>query len=316
MPRPRLDGRTPLFIVINAASGEAERAQREMTDVLRAARRQHHFFTVAGERERDAEFRRAAVVAARHEGALIVAGDDAAINAGVNATLPTGRPLGIVPLGPVLHTCRMPDAQIEPAHAIAELLTARVCAQRVGWVNGRCFLASASVGLHPEILAARELHPRRSAIGRARELWSALTGMWRSPQRLELELRCGDQREIVRTPTLLVDNDSLQLRRIGLDESDDLQRQRLAALVVRPLPTPKLCWLALRGAQGELARDQNLRAFGFRRLTVRPRFHGWGAIKVLVDGQVRWMRPPLVFSVSQYPLMLMTPVRAPAMAAA
>lgn len=307
MQRPRLNGRTPLFIVVNGACAGAAKAQRAIGDVLRAARRQHYFFTV-GSAGDELEFRRAAHIAARHEGAVIVAGDDAAINAGINATLPTMRPFGVVPLGEVQCASRLPDVPLDPACATAALLTAQVTRQRIGWVNGRCFLSSASVGLHPELL-----EQRAAGHGRPPGWWSGLAGMWRSAQRFELELRRGDELQMMETATLVVGNPSAEPSQALLRAP---REHTLSAVVLRPHATSKLCWLALRGGLEQLARDEHVRAFDFRRLSARPRSHGWGAVRVLIDGQPRWLRPPFVFSVCQHPLLWMTPERVTSAAAA
>jgi len=314
MYKPRLNSQTPLFIVINAGSGsgDADQARHQIADVLRAANREHHFVTISDPKRIDAECRRAAQIAQRYEGAVIVAGGDGTIN----ATLPTGRPFGIIPLGTFNCTSRSHDIPLDPASAAEALLHARVQTQQVGWVNDRCFLVNASVGLYPEILQDREAWKERFGRYRAVAAWSALSTLWHSQQRLVLELRHGDEREVVHTPTLFVGNNADQLEQVGISEAEDLQRHQLAAVVVKPVGTSKLFWLALQGALGKLGEDENVRTFAFRRLTVRPRRHPWRMVKVAVDGEIRWMKPPLVFSVSAHPLMLMTPARSASTAVA
>jgi diacylglycerol kinase family enzyme len=317
--KPRLNAQTPLFIVINAGSGsgDADQARHQIADVLRASGRQHHFLPVSDPRRLDAECRRAAQIAQRYEGAVIVAGGDGTINAGINAALPTGRPFGIIPLGTFNCTGRSHEIPLDPVSAAGALLSAQVTPQQVGRVNDRCFLVNASVGLYPEILQDREAWKQRFGRYRAVAAWSAITTLWNSQQRLVLELRHGDAREVAHTSTLFVGNNADQLEQVGVAESDDVERDHLAAVVIKPVATPKLFWLALQGALGKLGEDENVRSFAFRRLTVRPQYQPWRMIKVAVDGEIRWMKPPLVFSVSAQPLMLMTPARseAPAVAA-
>jgi len=317
--KPRLDDQTPLFIVINGSSGsgDADQARQQIADVLRVAQREHHFVTVSDPKRLDAECRRAAQIAQRYEGAVIVAGGDGTINAGLNATLPTGRPFGIIPLGTFNCTSRSHDIPSDPASAAEALLRAEITPQQVGWVNDRCFLVNASVGLYPEILQDREAWKERFGRYRAVAAWSALTTLWHSQKQLVLELRHGDEREVVRTPTLFVGNNVEQLEQVGVSEAQDVQQHhQLAAVVVKPVGTSKLFWLALQGALGKLGEDENVRSFPFRRLSVRSRLYPWRMIKVAVDGEIRWMKPPLVFSVSGHPLMLMTPARSAASAVA
>lgn len=321
MPQPRLHSRTPLFIVINggSGSGDAEQARQQIADVLRAAKREHHFITISDPKRIAAECRRAAQIAQRYDGAVIVAGGDGTINAGINAALPTGRPFGIIPLGTFNITGRTHDIPLDPASAAQALLHAQITPQQVGMVNDRCFLVNASVGLYPQILQDREAWKERLGRYRAVAAWSAIHTMLHSSQRLVLELRHGDQREVVHTPTLFVGNNPLQLEQVGLSEAEQVQRQQLAAVVVKPVSTPRLFWLGLQGALGRLGEDENVRSFAFRRLSVRPKLSSRRMLKVAVDGEICWMKPPLVFSVASHPLQLMTPaavtsVRAPAAA--
>src|SRR6188508_2764357 len=62
MYKPRLNAQTPLFIVINGASGssDADQARHQIADVLRSAGREHHFVTISDSKHIDAECRRAA----------------------------------------------------------------------------------------------------------------------------------------------------------------------------------------------------------------------------------------------------------------
>jgi hypothetical protein len=137
--------------------------------------------------------------------------------------------------------------------------------------------------------------------------------MWRSSQRFELELRRGDELQMIETPTLVVGSTAAPEQGYALLRGP--REHVLSAVALRPHATSKLCWLALRGGLDQLASDEHVRAFDFRRLSVRPR-RGWGAIRVLIDGQVRLLRPPLVFSVCQHPLLWMAPMRASSAAAA
>jgi hypothetical protein len=53
-----------------------------------------------------------------------------------------------------------------------------------------------------------------------------------------------------------------------------------------------------------------VRDFAFRRMVVRPRRRYHRLMKVALDGEVRWLEPPLSFAVSPRDLMLMTPAKA------
>ncbi|RZJ25270.1 MAG: diacylglycerol kinase, partial [Haliea sp.] len=112
------------------------------------------------------------------------------------------------------------------------------------------------------------------------------------------------------TPTLFVGNNHLQLARVGIDEqqADAVEQGQLAAIVVRPIGTLALFGLLMRGVLGQLGEAGNIDSFSFRRLTVTPR--GARRVKVATDGEITWMRTPLVFEVAPQPLLLMVPAPA------
>lgn len=56
---------------------------------------------------------------------------------------------------------------------------------------------------------------------------------------------------------------------------------------------------------GRLGDADNIDSFSFRTLTVSPR--GRKRVKVATDGEVMWMKAPLVFQVAEDPLLLLIP---------
>src|SRR5690606_11411551 len=113
----------------------------------------------------------------------------------------------------------------------------------------------------------------------------------------QLDLRIEDDGEArrLRTPTLFVGNNALQLDQVGVAEADAVARNRgrLAAIVVKPVGTAMMVWLALRGALGRLGDAEQVETFAFRRLVLDP--VGQRRITVATDGEIRRMRTPLAF---------------------
>src|SRR5690606_14697639 len=108
----------------------------------------------------------------------------------------------------------------------------------------------------------------------------------------------------VRTPTLFVGNNRLQLEQVGIAEASAVDRDRLVAVVLRPVGLGELLWLGLRGAFGTLGDGENVLSFAFDRITVRPRRPG-SRVKVAVDGEILWLAPPLELAVAPEPLYLL-----------
>lgn len=299
----------PLFVLANPGSGasDAEATRQLLSQVFDDAGRRAEFIDVgdpAGLAERCKE---AGQQAAREGGVLVAVGGDGTINAVAQAALAHGCPLGIVPQGTFNLFARNQGIPQDASAAARALLAAQPEPVQVGWLNEQLFLVNASLGLYPQILHDREEF--KSQWGRRR--WVAvLAGLhtlfeWRRQLRLEIEL--GGEWIAVRTPTLFVGNNRLQLERIGIEAevTAPVGSGRLAGIVVRPIGTMAMLGLALRGGLGQLGEASAVHSFAFRTMTVYPGRRA--RVQVATDGEVRWMAPPLQFAVSQQPLVLMRP---------
>ncbi|MDY6945794.1 MAG: diacylglycerol kinase family protein [Pseudomonadota bacterium] len=311
MADPVLAPDAPFHIVSNAGSGsrDAHEARQQIQAIFAAANRRHEFILIDNPVQLGEVAKKAVDSAARSGGAVVVAGGDGTINAILQAVLPTRRPFGIIPQGTFNYSGRAHGIPLETADAATALLTARVKPVQVGLVNGRAFLVNASVGLYPELLQDREAYKRQYGRHRSVALWSGLVSLLREHRQWVMELDRGQGREQLRTPSIFVGNNVLQLEQVGLDEAADVKRQgRLAAVVVKPVSNAQIVWLAVRGLLGRLGEDQRVSSFSFDDMTVRllSRVSRRG-IKVAVDGEILWCQPPLTFQVAPDPLMLLAP---------
>lgn len=316
MPGPALTPETPFHIVFNPASGKgnAEDARRQMEQVLEQAGRRFQFYTVDDPKQLTAIARRAADAAVSINGAIVAAGGDGTINAVASAALSHRRPFGIIPQGTFNYSSRAHGIPLNTVEATRVLVDGRVTPVQVGAVNDRIFLVNASLGLYPELLQEREQLKRQYGRKRSVALWAGLQTIARGGHRqLVIEIDHDHQKEVVRTPSLFVGNNLLQLEQVGIEDADDVRRNLLVAVIVRPVGMPRLLWLAVRGMLGQLGDDRNIREFSFRVLRVRP-LGGMARrqVKVAADGEIFWMRPPLEFRVALDPLMLIVPASEPA----
>lgn len=307
-PRTTVDG--PLFILFNERSGsrDAHEARERMSEVLGSARRAHQFMPVSHPRDLPRLAGTAVELAMRYQGAVVAAGGDGTINAVAQAAVPADCPFGIVPQGTFNYTPRANGVPLDTTEAAEALLHSRIRETQVGLVNDRVFLVNASLGLYPELLEEREKFKRRYGRYRATAVVSGLVTLLREHRQLELEIDHDGKREWVRTPTVFVGNNALQLEAAGLDEAKDIARHKLVGVIPRPVSTAALFGLALRGALGTLGEAEQLRHFPFRRMTVRAAgFRARRAMKVATDGELRSLSFPIEFAVSPKPLLLLVP---------
>jgi diacylglycerol kinase family enzyme len=304
----------PFHIVSNAGSGskDAHESRQQIEAILSAAGRPHEFILIEDPSQLAAVAKRAVDASVKSNGAVVVAGGDGTINSVMQAVLPTRRPFGIIPQGTFNYSGRAHGIPLDTAEATQSLLSAKIKPVQVGLANERAFLVNASLGLYPELLQDREEYKRQYGRHRTVAIWSGLMTLLREHRQLVVEIELEQGREQVRTPSIFIGNNALQLEQVGLEEAEAVKRWRLAAVIVQPVGTSELIGLAMRGLLGRLGEDDRVRNFPFQSMTVRP-LSGVSrrGIKLAVDGEILWCQPPITFRVAPQPLMLMAPAAAP-----
>lgn len=297
----------PLFVVMNARSGsrDAAQTQAEIGAVFEQAGREHHFLLPGQPWQISQTAREAVGLAGTHNGVVVAAGGDGTINAVAEAVLRSGRPFGVLPQGTFNYFARAHGIPLDTTGAASALLRASIEPAHVGLVNDRVFLVNASLGLYPELLEQREAFKKQFGRSRLVAMVSGLRTLLRERRQLRLSIEVeGEARSLV-TPTLFISNNALQLQRLGFAEAADLASGHLAAIAVRPISSAQMLGLVLRGALGRLGEAEQVMSTSFRRLTVHTRSRR--PVKVGVDGEIRQLPSPLIFSVAPERLMLLAP---------
>lgn len=303
----------PLFIVLNIASGSSDAEQTRLTidAVLSAAGRTHHILTVESGQTLSDVARQAVEQARAAHGTVVAAGGDGTINTVAQAVLGSGLTFGVLPQGTFNYFSREYGIPADTSDATRVLLDGEIQPVQVGRVNERVFLVNASLGLYPALLENREEWKRQLGRSRPVAFWAGLLTLLRDHRRLTLEIEHGGERRTIRTVTLFVGNNRLQLEQLGLPEASALDHGQLAAITLRPTGKLAMLWLLVRGALGRLGDADRVVHFNFSALDLRPRrLRRHGRIKVATDGEVAWMTPPLRFEAMPGALNLIVPRRA------
>lgn len=311
MPNIEPDPNAAFYVVLNAGSGHAETELRCSTirDVLAEAGRTCHLEIVKDATQLGEIARRMAQEAKRTGGVLVAAGGDGTINTVAHQAVLQGCVFGVLPQGTFNYFGRTHGIPEDLAEAVRSLLTSTVQPVQVGMVNDRIFLVNASVGLYPALLEAREQDKRQYGRSRVVAILSALkTALGRHrPLRISLETE-GHVRKL-RTATLFVGNNRLQMEQVGMEPlTEAVEDGELAAIAPRRVGKLGMLGLLLRGALGRLGEAPNVVAFSFKRLTVKhARLSPRRTVKVATDGEVTRMPMPLEFRVLEGRLALLKP---------
>jgi diacylglycerol kinase family enzyme len=297
-----------LFIVLNLHSGASEKGgvREAIESELAAAGRSYRFVPVEPGQVVKA-CQQAARMAHEEGGVLVAVGGDGTLNAAAQAALALDVPLGVVAQGTFNLFAREHGLPPEPAAAVRCLLHASPEPVQVGWVNQRIFLVNAAVGLYPKLLKDREAVKQRLGRRRWIAVVAGLVSLFEWTLQLVLDADLDGHVVRLRTPTLFVCNNRLQLERLGIDDDVVAQvgRGKLAGLMARPVNAwakLRLLWLAVFGSLGD-ARE--VQSFTLRSLNVGAR--NAKRLRVSTDGEVQWMQLPLRFAVAPRPLRVMLP---------
>ena len=302
----------PFYIVLNAGSGHSDTdiASDAIAGVLSGAGRAHEILRVA-DPEQLRDIATQAVAKAKHaNGIVVAAGGDGTLNAVAQVALNASCPFGVIPQGTFNYFGRTHGISSDAAEAARGLLTARVEPVQVGLVNGRVFLVNASLGLYPQMLENREKQKQRHGRSRLVAAWAALLTIFRGYRPMLIKLLHEGRTHEVRTLTLFIGNNRLQLEQVGLDEPEIVEDGRLVAIVLLPLPTLALLRSLAQGAMGKLGHAHGVRHFAFTSITIAPSNRRVRRMKIATDGEIQWIRAPIEFSVAPEPLLMLKPVDA------
>jgi diacylglycerol kinase family enzyme len=300
----------PLFVVLNSASGhkDSDAERQVLADVFNSAGRAFEFLQFDDPADIASVSARAVKLAQEKGGVVVAAGGDGTINAVAAAVLRSGCPFGVLPQGTFNYFGRANAIPQDAKAAATALLGASISPVTVGEVNGRVFLVNASLGLYPQLLEDREAWKQQFGRSRLVAFVSGLSTIFQAHGQLRLEVEMAGKTTALRTPTLFIGNNHLQLTQVGISQADAVNRGQLAGVAVRPIGTLALLGLLARGVIGRLGEADNIETFSFRKLKVAMR--GKRRVKVATDGEITWMTPPLVFQVADTPLLLMVPAPA------
>lgn len=301
-----------LLIVLNAGSGSgvASDARLAIEAGCAAAGRDYRLYEVDAPGQLQPLIREAVQRARELQGVVVAAGGDGTINAVAQATLGSGCAFGVLPQGTFNYFSRTHGIPSDTAEALRVLLNETPRAVQVGLVNDRVFLVNASMGLYAKLLEDREAFKAQYGRHRWVAFWSGLVTVMRGERPWHLHMAWHGKQRTIRTQTLFVANNALQMHQVGLADADAPEQGQLAAIALKPQGVFAMLGLLARGALGRLGDADSVESFTFESLEVQPMRYR-RRVKVATDGEIGWMQMPLHFRVSPEPLWLVRPEVAP-----
>ncbi|MEX2152368.1 MAG: diacylglycerol kinase family protein [Gemmatimonadaceae bacterium] len=245
------------------------------------------------------------VRAAIEEGHTRVAavGGDGTVSAAAAAVAGTAVELVVIPAGTFNHFARNHGIPTDPDAACAIAKVGRIVRVDVGWVNGRMFLNTSSVGVYASFVRVREhLEPRFG-------YWlSSTVAMVRTFARVHpfrIWFESGAVQRSYETPLVFVAVGERELKLPKLGGRVDGGRSGLHVMVVRGRTRARLVALAFAAAARgirALSRTPHLDSYLVTHCRIEQRHS-----TVAVDGEVVTLASPLEYRLGKRALRLVVP---------
>ena len=247
-----------------------------------------------------------AVRSAVQTGAAVVvaAGGDGTVRSVAAGLVGSQTPLGVLPLGTLNHFAKDLGIPLDLERAVETIVARHQLSVDVGAVNDRVFVNNSSIGIYPDIVAAREDLRRQG-----RRKWTAFAlataRILRHYRGVRVRLETGTLTKTAVTPFLFVGNNEYQVEGIRLGSRVRLDAGRLYAYLAPRLRGPDLPKLLALALAGRAMDNHALESFATRDLRVDTPARR--AVRVALDGEVRLMAVPLRYRILPGALPVIVP---------
>lgn len=236
---------------------------------------------------------------------VVVAGGDGSVGAAAAVAADRGLELAVLPAGTLNHFARGQRIPVDARAALELAATGTARPVDVGYVNGRLFLNTSSVGVYTALVHARQR--MRPYLGyHLAGLAAALVQLVRL-RRITLSMDTPEGRRAYRTPLVFLGVGERDLRLPAFGERVPDGGASLHAVVVRGWGRARLLALALATARHgirRVARTPHVDSFLLDRCRLevrRPTVH------VALDGEVHRMMAPLEYRIARGALSVVAP---------
>lgn len=255
-----------------------------------------------------ATMRKAIEACEASQGILVLAGGDGTLNSVLAEVVEKNLTLGLIPHGTFNLFARAHGLSLEPEEALAQLLAAQPTTLPVCWLNELPFLANASVGLYPRVIAERERHQKLTWRSRLTAIVSGLITLLREHRAFAVQITADGHSRALRTTMVFAANNRAQLETLNLTGHGCLEQGKLAVLVLKRLSLWGRLSLLAHGATGRLAEHEQLDCLCASDIELRMRKPLW---PVTLDGELKQCRQPLRIRIQPGALRFMLPPAAP-----
>lgn len=226
----------------------------------------------------------------KDNGVVIAAGGDGTIRGVAQVAHATDVTFAVVACGTFNYFARTHRIPEDSAEAFRLALTGEVRPVRLGVVNDSVFLINASLGLYVQSIRDREQRTKKYGRNRIVAVLSTFISFFTHRILMKVDLETEGKVYSMRTPTIFIGNNALQLRNLKLDVAKCMRSDLLAAVIMRPLERWEILRIFFRGLTKTLDNEDRLTTFCVSELKIHTRK---SLQQVALDGELIWARSPL-----------------------
>ena len=233
---------------------------------------------------------RAVAAADKNGDTVIAAGGDGTIRSVAQTVAGTKAALGVVACGTFNFFARNHRIPDDPTEALRLAMTGEIRPVRLGRVNGQYFLINASLGLYAKSIQEREQATKRFGRDRLVVIVSTIRSLLIGHRSLDIELVTKNERARLKTLSIFIGNNALQLRGLAMDVARCMKADLLAAVVLKPVSRWGMLRILVRGIAKTLEKDERLESFCVDSMLIKSRKQH---VTVALDGELFHMKTPL-----------------------
>lgn len=238
----------------------------------------------------DQQIKNAVAAAKADGGTVIAAGGDGTIRSVAQHAAEAGVPFGVVACGTFNFFARSHHIPEDLEEAFRLALTGDIRDVRLGFINGQYFLINANLGLYARSIRERESSIKRFGRDRLVVILSTMKSLLSRHRHFDVHLDTPTKRTHVKTMSIFIGNNALQLRNLSVNVARCMKHELLAAVVLKPVSRWDMLRIFFRGIAKTLENEERLDMFCVNTLTIKLKKR---KTLVALDGEMFTMTSPL-----------------------
>ncbi len=236
---------------------------------------------------------------------IIIGGGDGTLSTAAGLLMDSDIAFGVLPLGTFnyfAYDLGMPLAADKAVQALANGIVRPI---DVGEMNGRTFINTVSLGIHPHAIEKRKSYQARWGLNKRLATNYALLGaVWRAPP-LHISLQTNSQKRLLEVPFMILGNNQYEIASSKCLQRRSFDQGHLSVLYTQELRRTRLFKMCLQTVSGQqIPKMRELESLWLEGATIESE---QSKLKLSIDGEIIETEPPFKFRIHPQSLRTIMP---------